>query len=74
MIAAICSFVNRDHRIAPSESGAGLSTCRWSENPGAAQRNGEPTTLTSFPAFAFLGENRWRAASAIKNHLHNSWD
>src|SRR6187551_2554119 len=35
MIATICSSENRPFRIAPSESGASLSTYRWSENPGA---------------------------------------
>src|SRR6188508_1386925 len=37
MIATICSSVNRPFRIAPSESGASLSTNRWPENPGAGQ-------------------------------------
>src|SRR6185295_7930023 len=37
MIATICSSENRPFRIAPSESGASLSTYRWSENPGAGQ-------------------------------------
>jgi hypothetical protein len=40
MIATICSSVNRPFRIAPSESGASLSTNRWSENPGAGQYDG----------------------------------
>jgi hypothetical protein len=31
----ICSSVNRPFRIAPSDSGASLSTIRRSENPGA---------------------------------------
>jgi hypothetical protein len=35
MIATICSSENRPFRIAPSESGASLSTYRWSENPRA---------------------------------------
>jgi hypothetical protein len=35
MIATICSSVKRALRIAPSESGASLSTYRWSENSGA---------------------------------------
>src|SRR5712671_5102765 len=35
MIATICSSVKRAFRIAPSESGASLSTYRWSENLGA---------------------------------------
>jgi hypothetical protein len=35
MIATICSSVKRTLRIAPSESGASLSTYRWAENPGA---------------------------------------
>jgi hypothetical protein len=35
MIATICSSEKRPFRIAPSESGASLSTYRWSENPGA---------------------------------------
>ncbi len=38
MIATICSSVNRPFRIAPSESGASLSTNRWSENPAAGHR------------------------------------
>jgi hypothetical protein len=38
MIATICSSENRPFRIAPSESGASLSTYRWSENPRAGQR------------------------------------
>src|SRR6188768_2437342 len=37
MIATICSSEKRPFRIAPSESGASLSTYRWSENPGAGQ-------------------------------------
>jgi hypothetical protein len=37
MIATICSSENRPFRIAPSESGASLSTYRWSENPRAGQ-------------------------------------
>src|SRR5690242_5952805 len=37
MIATICSSVNRPFRIAPSDSGASLSTIRRSENPGAGQ-------------------------------------
>jgi len=37
MTATICSSVNRAFRIAPSESGASLSTYRWSENPRAGQ-------------------------------------
>src|SRR6187200_325711 len=37
MIATICSSEKRPFRIAPSESGASLSTYRWSENPGAPQ-------------------------------------
>jgi hypothetical protein len=35
MIATICSSEKRPFRIAPSESGASLSTYRWSENLGA---------------------------------------
>jgi len=35
VIATICSSVKRTLRIAPSESGASLSTNRWAENPGA---------------------------------------
>jgi hypothetical protein len=38
MIATICSSVNLPFRIAPSESGASLSTNRRSENPGAGQK------------------------------------
>jgi hypothetical protein len=38
MIATICSSEKRPFRIAPSESGANLSTYRWSENPGAGHR------------------------------------
>jgi hypothetical protein len=33
MIATICSSVNRPFRMAPSESGASLSTNRWPEYP-----------------------------------------
>jgi hypothetical protein len=33
--ATICSSVKRALGIAPSESGASLSTYRWAENPGA---------------------------------------
>jgi hypothetical protein len=49
MIATICSSENRPFRIAPSESGASLSTYRWSENPRAGQVI-EPK-LHSGPAF-----------------------
>src|SRR4029079_2623274 len=41
MIATICSSENRPFRIAPSESGASLSTYRWSENPGAGHPHHE---------------------------------
>jgi hypothetical protein len=41
MIATICSSENRPFRIAPSESGASLSTYRWSENPRAGQAKQE---------------------------------
>jgi hypothetical protein len=37
MIATICSSVNLDFRIAPSESGASLSRNPWSEIPEAGQ-------------------------------------
>jgi hypothetical protein len=40
MIATICSSENRPFRIAPSESGASLSTYRWSENLRAGHRSG----------------------------------
>src|SRR5580692_9818585 len=39
MIATICSSVNLDFRIAPSESGASLSRNQWSEIPQAGQRD-----------------------------------
>src|SRR5215217_2663435 len=39
MIATICSSENRPFRIAPSESGASLSTYRWSENLGAGHQD-----------------------------------
>jgi hypothetical protein len=39
MIATICSSENRPFRIAPSESGASLSTYRWSENPRTGQNS-----------------------------------
>src|SRR4249919_1312653 len=44
MIATICSSVNRPFRIAPSESGASLSTNRRSENPGAGHEAQRDTT------------------------------
>jgi hypothetical protein len=42
MIATICSSVKRTLRIAPSESGASLSTYRWVENPGAGHPHDTP--------------------------------
>src|SRR6202158_1401923 len=52
MIATICSSVNRPFRIAPSESGASLSTIRRSENPGAGQgRKRESLRYTAVQMF-----------------------
>jgi len=55
MIATICSPVNLDCRIAPSESGASLSTYRWSENPGAAQPHRK---LRAFAAIDLFSTSR----------------
>src|SRR4051812_42191596 len=38
MIRTICSSVNLDFRIAPSNTGASLSRVRWSEISGAGHR------------------------------------
>src|SRR5215218_3290862 len=51
MIATICSSENRPFRIAPSESGASLSTYRWSENLGAGhQRERYPLARPNLPS------------------------
>src|ERR1700726_4669405 len=57
MIATICSSVNRPFRIAPSESGASLSTNRRSEHPEAGQD--EPAlALSIFRRLQLFGDPR----------------
>jgi hypothetical protein len=65
MIATICSSENRPFRIAPSESGASLSTYRWSENPRAGHPGKTRTTRALLTPALKRPHSTWSRVGAV---------